>query len=109
MRSVVNIILVLSIIILGCSCGQQAKEVEESLVFEPVEISYARGLRIFKNQNEYRVEVRNPQDTTQILNVYHFTPDSVLKNSIRIPISSVALNSTTFIAYFDKLHKIDVP
>lgn len=107
MRLLANAIL-LSAFISFLGCKPQPVDNAFTSDFEEVKNTYARGLKIFKKENDFRVEVRNPQDTSKLFGIYYFSSDSGLKNAIQIPISSAGLNSTTFIAYFDKLNRIDL-
>ena len=84
---------------------QNTPEEVVSQDFQRLQIDYAKGLRIWKKADEYQVEIRNPRDTSQLVETYFFTTKKVgdKSDSISIPVKTAALNSTTFIAYFDKL------
>lgn len=90
---------------LAISCSHEPPGEFNNTDFEKVEMNYAKGLRIWKNGDDYRVEIRNPRDTSELITSYYFTPQTNSKNTdtISIPVQTAALNSTTFIAYFDKL------
>lgn len=73
-----------------------------------VEVNYARGLLISEVENGFRVTVRNPQDTTEIIGVYNLVQDVKSGvDTISIPVNSVGLSSTTFVAFFDEIGEID--
>lgn len=95
----------LVIAFLAMSCENQPSVEFNNADFEKVEMNYAKGLRIWKNGDDYRVEIRNPRDTSEMIASYFFTPEINSKNTdtITVPVQTAALNSTTFIAYFDKL------
>ncbi len=103
---IVRILLVLVGLSLA-SCAETTTQNTTNPNFEKVELDYAQGLRIWKNGYEYRVEIRNPRDTGELVKSYFFTTEQVVnkRDSISIPVKTAALNSTTFIAYFDKLGK----
>lgn len=100
----------LAIALLAIGCVHQPSDKFDNSDFEKVEINYAKGLRIWKNGADYRVEIRNPRDTAEMITSYFFTPNTNSKNTdtISIPVQNAALNSTTFIAYFDKLGEADL-
>ncbi len=93
----------MTVFLFGCNHNPSEKFVNPD--FQRLQIDYAQGLRIWKKADEYRVEIRNPRDTSELLETYFFTTKKVGDNSdsISIPVKTAALNSTTFIAYFDKL------
>lgn len=97
------LLILLGFALLGCSNAPSEKF--DNTDFHRIKIDYARGLRIWQSGNEFRVEIRNPRDTNELVKSYFFTPEngSGTEASIAIPVKSAALNSTTFIAYFDKL------
>ena len=97
------IFILLGFVLLGCS--NQPSQKFDNTDFHKIKIDYARGLRIWQSGNEFRVEIRNPRDTSIHVKSYFFTHENVsgTEASIAIPVKSAALNSTTFIAYFDKL------
>ncbi|NEN23764.1 ABC transporter substrate-binding protein [Cryomorpha ignava] len=87
------------------ACTNHPSEKFENPDFQKLQIDYAQGLRIWKKGDEYRVEIRNPRDTSEGVKSYFFTIKNIdnKSDSISIPVKTAALNSTTFIAYFDKL------
>jgi len=89
------------------SCAHKPSGKFDNTAFEKVEMHYADGLKIWKSDAEYRVEIRNPRDTSEMIASYFFSPKANSKSTdtISIPVRTAALNSTTFIAYFDKLGK----
>ncbi len=93
----------LASILFACSETTPVELVSQE--YHRVQIDYSQGLRIWKNADTYKVEIRHPRDTTIRMATYFF--DGSLSKSvgdtIAIPIQKVALNSTTFIAFFDKL------
>lgn len=78
--------------------------------FQRMEVDFAQGLRIWKDGKNFRVEIRNPRDTSVLLKSYFFSPElkAQISDSISIPVKSAGLNSTTFVAYFDKLGVSDL-
>lgn len=90
-------------LLFGCSEPERAKT--ETVNFEKIETNYARGLRLWKKESLFKVEIRNPRDTSELIATYFIGPeiDTTRGNRIAVPVQSVALNSTTFIAFFDRL------
>jgi iron complex transport system substrate-binding protein len=95
------------------ACGEAGSDpafvkIEEA---KSLEIKYSTGLRISEIGDGYRVEVRNPQDSTELLATYHFSRKEGSNNAeqsvLHIPTASVALNSTTFVPYFDKMNALE--
>lgn len=86
-------------------CTHTAPETFENPEYQKLAIDYAQGLRIWKKGDDFRVEIRNPRDTAELVKTYILTAKKTGEesDSIFIPIKTAALNSTTFIAYFDKL------
>ncbi len=82
----------------------------ESDDFVKVKLDYAQGLRIWKNKANYKVEIRNPRDTAKLMATYFFDSERSKSagDTIAVPIGKAALNSTTFIAFFDKLGLADL-
>jgi len=95
-----NLVHLTFLILLFTSCQTDQKKSAHSENLRPVEVRHARGLRIWKNDNSYKIQVRNPQDTLQIIGTYHF---NISGDSADIPIKSFALGSTTIASYFPKL------
>ncbi len=89
----------------SCSSPNSSATTDQKNKLEVVDVEYATGLRIWENESIYHVEVRNPQDTLDILGAYDFSKTAVNDESdtISTPISTIALNSTTFGAYFTTL------
>ena len=102
------LLLLIGFSLFGCADNPTIKF--ENAAYQKLQIDYAQGLRIWKKGNEYRIEIRNPRDTSELLKSYLFTTQNVgdKSDSISIPIKTAALNSTTFIAYFDKLGEAEV-
>lgn len=95
------LVAVLSLLILSLSACQNAENgANKEDSFQPVEINYARGLRIWQSFTQYKIEVRNPQDTLEIIGTYYF---DTAGDSADIPIKSYAVGSTTLASYFQKL------
>ena len=103
-------IFLLAIALVAMSCAQEPSHNFDNAEFVKVEMNFAKGLRIWKRGEDYRVEIRNPRDTSEMITSYFFTNGSSSKNTdtITVPVQTVALNSTTFIAYFDKLGEADL-
>ena len=70
-------------------------------------VHHASGLRIQKLNDGFRVEVRNPQDTSEVIGKYRFARRNSRaaegETVVKIPVTNMALNSTTFVPYFEKL------
>ena len=98
-------VFILAIAFVAIGCGHEPSAKFDNAEFEKVEMHYAKGLRIWKKGQDYRVEIRNPRDTSEVITSYFFTTEINSENTdtITIPVETAALNSTTFIAYFDKL------
>jgi iron complex transport system substrate-binding protein len=90
------------------SCANPNSNSEEtSERSHKLEVKYARGFEISKDSAGFYIRVRNPQDTLTILAEYHLNHKSH-NDGIHIPATSAALNSTTFVAYFDWVGSIDL-
>jgi iron complex transport system substrate-binding protein len=87
------------------ACDADASEERRSNPTE-IEVKYATGFTIEKTPEGYRVEVRNPQDTTEILGSYLLSEKGG-SEGLPVPMKSFVLNSTTFGAYFDRLEIVD--
>ena len=94
----------------SCSSPDSASINNQKNELEEVTVQYATGLRIWENDGYYHVEVRNPQDTLDILGTYDISkaPMDVENDTISAPISTIALNSTTFGAYFTTLESAEI-
>lgn len=80
---------------------------------EPLSVSHSEGLRIEKTDDGFRVQVRNPRDTAEIYGTYHLsrrkqTSAGGDETVIRIPVQRTALNSTTFVPFFEKIDAHEV-
>lgn len=91
-------------------CENSPSENLDNADFHQIKMEYARGLRIWQNGDDFKVEIRNPRDTSELVNEYFFTSEnhSPAGKSIQIPVTTAALNSTTFIAYFDRLGEAEL-
>jgi len=88
----------LCLALLSCQSNKQSHTDTDQ--FESVEVKYSQGLRIWKKENAYKVQVRNPQDTLQVIGTYIF---DLTADSSGIPFQSFAVGSTTIASYFQKL------
>lgn len=86
----------------GCSSSAESSENNSRPSGEFIEVRYATGFTIMKDDDGFSITVRNPQDTLEILANYRIstTADS---GGFMAPLESFVLNSTTFAAYFDRL------
>ncbi len=96
-----NILIFPFLILLISSCGEETEVSHQSDSFQAVNIKYAKGLRIWQSATEYKIQVRNPQDTLEVIGTYFF---EVSGDSADIPIKSFAVGSTTIASYFQKLN-----
>ncbi len=75
-----------------------------------VALHYATGFRLFRkgdaSSDEFKVMICDANDSTSAMATYYFGGGYKGVDSIAIPIRNAALNSTTFIAYFDQLAEI---
>mgnify|MGYP001041346435 CR=1 FL=1 len=88
------------LILFVTSCQIDQKKSAHPEILRPVEVRHAKGLRIWKNESTYKIQVRNPQDTLEIIGTYFF---KISGDSADIPINSFALGSTTIASYFQRL------
>lgn len=95
-----SIAILAFLVLFGTSCQTSQKKLAESESYISVEVRHAAGLRIWKNDNSYKIQVRNPQDTLDIIGTYYF---NISGDSADIPIESFAVGSTTIASYFHKL------
>ena len=91
------------------SCQQNTTESKEPKqlkdgIYAPVAIKYATGLRIWKSDDSLKIQIRNPQDTAELIDEYII---SLSTDSAKYPIQSFALGSTTIASYFQKLNILD--
>ncbi len=96
-----RLLIVIPFLILSCSTPKESTETRSDQRTE-IEVKYATGFKLYRTENGYDLEVRNPQDTTTILDTYHFI-SGIDSSAIQVPVKSVVLNSTTFGAFFDRL------
>ncbi len=103
-------------VVLLTSCGGDSSDFDFSdKGFEKrLTVSHASGLRIWKISDGFRVQVRNPQDTTEIMGTYllsqnldSHTDSMPWTAKVQIPVKKAALNSTTFIPFFSKINQSD--
>jgi iron complex transport system substrate-binding protein len=102
------IFCILSLCLFSCT-GSSDKEAEnQPKGYQGLKIKYSTGLRIWKKDAGYKVQVRNPQDTAEVMATWYFQKgyNGQSTDTIAIPVKTAALNSTTFIAFFDKLDAI---
>src|SRR5690606_16942478 len=101
-----SLLFLLAVFLFGCN----EQKTHSMQGFQRMEVDFAQGLRIWKDGKNFRVEIRNPRDTSVLLKSYFFSPElkAQISDSISIPVKSAGLNSTTFVAYFDKLGVSDL-
>ena len=97
-------LVVSSLFLFACTSEEKASSASE--YSESLDVKYARGFTINKTENGYFIEVRNPQDTSEILGEYKLSRTDT-NEALAIPMEEFVLNSTTFGAYFDHLKVID--
>lgn len=85
------------------SCSPADEDQSETDAFLPVQVKYSTGLRIWKNDEMYKIQVRNPQDTLEIISTYQFERS---EGSADLPIQSFAVGSTTIASFFQKLNQV---
>ncbi len=102
---------IFGLVLLLAGCGNPGEDPTFSRKGEVRPMNYTSGLRIQEVADGYKVQVRNPQDTTEVLGEYHFSrkgKTNASTGTIKIPVANVALNSTTFVPFFDKLDAHDL-
>lgn len=102
-RLIVSFLLIPALFLYSCTETKPNQSAPQD--YQKVQINHSQGLRIWKNADTYKVEIRNPRDTAKLMATYYFDPQKSKSqgDTITIPIQKAALNSTTFIAFFDKL------
>lgn len=101
-RSGVKYRMIFTFLILGFlfpSCNRQ-QTILANDGYREIEVKYAEGFKLWENDLGYKIVVRNPQDTTELLATYFLSRDT---SEIQIPIKRVAVGSTTLGSFFDKL------
>jgi iron complex transport system substrate-binding protein len=95
-------------LLICCGCvsankqNQTSEKSKESVVHE---VKFATGFTLSETDAGYEIVVRNPQDTTQVLDTYQLSKSD--SATISIPIESAVLNSTTFGAFFARLDAVE--
>lgn len=114
-RKFTALLTLITAALLAGSCGEgSGSDPAFTAPSDPIEagIKYASGLRIHKVGDGFRVEVRNPQDTSEIIGKYRFSRRKVSaaegETVVQIPVTNMALNSTTFVPFFEKLDAHEV-
>lgn len=111
----VSVFLSAGLLLLAASCGEPGTDpaFRAGGKAEALPVQHSEGLRIEKTRDGYRVEVRNPRDTAEIYANYLLSRTK--KSSaggdetvIRIPVKRAALNSTTFVPFFEKIDAHEV-
>ncbi len=110
MKSILNLrplVLICIIALVISACDNTEKSTFDASGERQIPLQYATGLQIWENENGYRIQVRNPQDTTEILGNYLLSrkdDDQPAAGEwdaeIAIPVKKAALNSTTFVPFF---------
>ena len=107
------ILICLPLLFFITSCNRDANfDFSDQGYEKSLTINYATGLRIWKISDGFRVQVRNPQDTSEVLGTYLLSqnpdasPDSIPYTArVQIPVKNAALNSTTFVPFFSKINE----
>ena len=88
------------------SCSHSKTDISQSgdAKWTPIPVRFATGFRLWTSGNISRVEIRNPQDTTEIWQTLELVRGpSQGTDQVTIPVGNYALGSTTFMPYFEKL------
>lgn len=92
--------------LLGCVTTEKSNQVSDSVQSsEKLKVTHATGFTISQLADGYSITVRNPQDTSQVLDTYKVSYKDTI--GISIPIENAVLNSTTFGAFFQYLDALD--
>ncbi len=106
----VSAFLFFGLVLIFASCGEPGADpaFRAEGKAEAMPVHHSEGLRIEKTRDGFLVEVRNPRDTAEIYGTYRLSRTK--KSSaggdetvIRIPVQRAALNSTTFVPFFEKI------
>ena len=106
-----NIVLLLTIILLaGCTNRQPARQDNQSLAESEYKVHYAKGFSVKKYDNYTSVSVRDPWDTTRLLQTYilidrekDIPTDLPEGTVVKIPLQSVATYSTIHCSTLNEL------
>jgi len=101
MQRLLSISLISFLCLLASSCQPGQKSTVDTDDFKSVEVKHSRGLRIWKKENFLKIQVRNPQDTLQVIGTYNFKLSS---DTADIPFKAFAVGSTTIASFFQKLN-----
>ncbi len=112
-RSPLHIIAgILLILVAGCSPEKGTASPEKYVRTIPVK--YAKGFTITETENYISVQVRDPLDTTKIIDTYHLYHDAALMQqahdqvqNILIPLHDLACLSTTHLGFIEALGQED--
>lgn len=96
------------LVIFGCKNENISHQEEISNHYSEVEVSHSSGFKIWQNNEFYKIEVRNPQDSSVLMGSYILSKNKgdFDGDTIVIPVSNAAINSTTFASYFDALDEV---
>lgn len=96
------------------SCRQQTVKETHAIQGREVSVKYARGFRIQDFENYLKLTVRNPLDTSLILDTYILYRDKNFgtgkfqeMHCIQIPVQNIACLSTTHVGFLEALHLED--
>lgn len=96
------------------SCRQQAVKETHAIQGREVTLKYARGFRIQDFEDYLKLTVRNPLDTSSILDTYILYRDNKFETEkfhgmqcIQIPVQNIACLSTTHVGFLEALHLED--
>lgn len=104
------VLLILTLIVLfSCQNSEIPSEEPLSDDYISVDIKYSTGFKIWQNNEYYKIEVRNPQDGSELMGSYFLSKNGgdFGRDTIGIPVSNAAINSTTFASYFDALREVE--
>ncbi|MDH6355568.1 iron complex transport system substrate-binding protein [Dysgonomonas sp. PH5-45] len=115
MKCLNYILLLLVLLLASCKGDKNTHKQNQGIVTTAYEVAYAKGFSVVKTADYTEVTVRNPWDTTKILQKYilvdkqkQLPPDLPKGIVVRTPVSNVVAYSTLHCSTLDELNLIGI-
>lgn len=105
----------IALLIILMSCNSKPKQQNTDIVVENYEVRYAKGFRVMKYADYTEISVRNPWDTTRLLQSYILVdrkkdlPDNLPEGTIiKVPLNNILAYSTIHCSSLKEIGSVNI-